>query len=112
MATLLTVTATEDSTYVVNVSFTDEDGNAVVPNDVAWSLKDKSGSIINDRSDVSETPASSIDIVLSGDDLEPAGVERAFLVLTVTADYDSALGSGLPLIGQAKIEVLGLEPHV
>jgi hypothetical protein len=110
MATVLTVEAVEGSTYVVTAAFTDEDGDLVVPNSVSWTLTESDGDVVNGRQDVSETPASSVDILLQGDDLlaKPAG--GGYLLMTVTADYDSALGSGLPLIGQARIVVVELEP--
>jgi hypothetical protein len=112
MAATLTPNALEDSTYVVTAAFTDEDGIAVVPNTVTWSLKDKEGSVINEKSAESETPASSVDIVLSGNDLDPGSPDSdvGVILLTVTADYDSALGSGLPLIAQCWIPVEEQEP--
>lgn len=96
MATALTTSAIEQSTYVVVASFTDEDGNAVVPNTVTWSLTSPTGTIINSRENVSATPAATVNIVLKGNDLLVAdGLSR---LLTITAAYDSSLGTGLPLI--------------
>lgn len=102
MPTALTVHAIEESTYVITVSFTDEDGNPKTPTSVIWSLTDKNNNIINSREDkvaIIVAPATSVEIVLSGDDLamqagEWSGVKR---ILTVEAVYDSALGIGLPL---------------
>ena len=112
MATTLEVKALEDSTYVVTAAFTDEDGSAVVPNTVTWSLKDKSGTVVNERTAVDETPASSVDIVLSGDDLDPGTPDSdvGVILLTVTAPYDSALGSGLSCVAQCWIPVEEQEP--
>ena len=112
MAITLEPNALEDSTYVVTAAFTDEDGIAVVPNTVTWSLKDKSGTVINERTAVDETPASSLDIVLSGDDLDPGAPDSdvGLILLTVTAPYDSALGAGLPLVAQCWIPVAEQEP--
>ena len=111
MTTQLTVTALEDSTYVVTASFTDEDESAVVPNSIEWSLKDSAGNVVNERSAVEiAVPASSIEIVLSGDDLDPGDGEDTYLMLTITANYDSSLGLGLPLIGECVLSLSALHP--
>lgn len=110
MATTLSTVAMESSTYVVTMSFTDENGDAVVPNSVTWTLTDEDGTVINDREDVVVAPASSISIVLSGEDLDPGDDLLTFLLLTVSAEYDSDLGVGLPLVEQVRIPIEGLEP--
>lgn len=94
-----TTTANEESTFVITCSFTDENSVAVVPSAVIWMLTDENGMIINNRSGVSVTSlASSIDIVLSGDDLAITGTSKQSVrILTVKATYDSTLGTGLPL---------------
>lgn len=88
----------EKSTQVFTVSFFDENDLAVIPNTVTWSWADNNGAIINSRSDIVETPATSIDVVLSGNDTvilsSSDSLER---VLTVKATYDSSFGSDLPL---------------
>ena len=112
MTTLLTVRATEGSTYVVSVSFTDEDGDPVVPTSVKWTLTDDEGAIVNAREDVVETPASTIEVALSGDDLPSPGDQTRSLYFTVEVIYDSALGIGLHLRGQCRIDVLPLEAFV
>lgn len=109
MPTLLTARATEGSTYAVTIPFTDEDGDPVVPNEVLWTLTDEDGEIVNAREDVIETPASSVEIALSGDDLPVNGRLVWTLFLTVEATYDSDLGTDLPLVAQSRIEVIALE---
>lgn len=110
MATRLSTRATEGSTYVVTASFTDEDGNAETPTAITWTLTDDDGNVVNEREDVPvETPAASVEIVLSGDDLDAGGREAAELIMTVNATYDSDLGSDLPLVDQCRIVVVGLE---
>ncbi len=98
MATRLAKTALENSTYVVNVAFKDEDGAAEIPTALTWTLTDETGAIVNARSDVAvAVPAASVDIALTGADLALstyAGLER---VLTVEATYTSALGAGMTL---------------
>ena len=95
MTTVLTTTAAEEGTYVVVAAFTDEDDAAVVPDTVTWTLTNATGTVINSRLHVAPTPASTISIVLSGDDLKAAdGLARR---VTVEATYTSNYGSGLPL---------------
>lgn len=90
----------EKSTGVITAEFTDEDGADLVPSSVVWSLTDAAGSVINSRDQVSITPASTINIVLSGNDLAISGgfdgtaEERR---VTVEAVYNSTYGSSLPL---------------
>lgn len=91
--------ADEESTYVITASFTDAAGNAVVPNFVIWTLSDKSGVIINNRSRISETPSTSVEIVLSGNDLaiQDGETNLGERVLTIEATYNSTEGSNMPL---------------
>lgn len=88
--------AVEESTFVVTNAFLDAAGTAVTPTSATWSLFDKDGNVVNGRSAVPISPlASSVDIVLSGDDLQIAdGKTRK---LTIQAVYDSTEGSDLPL---------------
>lgn len=112
MTVELQTKATENSSYVVTVDFEDEDGDAVIPATIAWTLKDEdTGLVVNSRTAVAvATPAASIDILLKGDDLEPLTATSKKLILTVNATYSSALGSGIPLVGECFIVVETLEP--
>lgn len=100
--------AVEESTAVVTVAFTDETGVAVVPTTITWSLRDENGSIINSRSAVSASPASSINIVLSGNDLI-YNIKQTKRFLTVYATYTSTYGTGLPLNLEYEIPITPLE---
>ena len=83
-------------TYIITATFYDEDDSLVVPNAVTWTLTDGNQKVVNSRSAVAATPASSITIVLSGDDLKLSdGEERK---IRVDATYDSSNGTDLPLI--------------
>ena len=106
MPTLLTTKANEKSTYVIVASFTDEDGNAVVPSLIKWSLSNLDGTIINSRTQISYvtdngtgsggTLASSVDFILKGTDLAISGTEKEEIrILTVEITYDSTIGTGL-----------------
>lgn len=99
--------ATEESTYVVTVAFRDESGASVIPTAVTWTLTNEIGTVINSRDDVVATPASSINIVLTGDDLSVGenGVKR---ILVVSATYNSTYGTGLSLKAAATFDIENL----
>lgn len=100
----LTDMAVDMSTFVVACAFTDEDGDAVTPTAIVWSLTDEDGTAINARTDVAvAVPASTINIVLSGDDLKHS--DGSVRVLTVEALYDSTLGTDLPLKDSVRFAV-------
>jgi hypothetical protein len=97
----------EESTAVFVASFEDEDGQAVTPNSVSWTLTDEHKNVINERDGEELTPDTSVDIVLSGDDLAiGSNGERRFLL--VEAVYSSDAGSGLPLKDQVEFHIKNL----
>lgn len=101
--------AVEGSTFAVTVSFKDEEGNAVTPNAITWSLYNTAGVIVNSRQAVAVAVLSStITIVLSGNDLALASeaVESETRRLIVSATYDSALGWSLPMAESFEFKVL------
>lgn len=93
----LSVDAIEQGTYVVTAVLTDENGDAVTPTALTWSLYNEKGVVVNGREDVAITPASTVNIVLSGDDLAISGNTDERRVFLLTGAYNSSLGSGLPL---------------
>lgn len=105
--------APEKGSLVVGCSFEDEDGNAVSPKSINWTFTDKNGSAINSRDAVAVTsPATSIDVLLMGDDLAILSdeshlpeVERYFLINYV---YDSDLQADISQNEQLKIIVENL----
>ena len=107
MAVSILDNVNEKSTKVIPVSFQDEDEAAVTPNSISWTLTNETGTIINSRENVSVTPASTINIVLSGDDLAIGdnGMSRRLLVYAL---YDSAYGSDLSLRAVAKFDINNL----
>jgi hypothetical protein len=96
--------ANEESTYVVVVKFYDEEGDPVIPTSIAWSLTDSAATAINSRTAVSVSPAASINIVLSGDDLALASSDRK-RILYINAAYTSSYGTGLPLREEIVFEI-------
>lgn len=101
--------AVEGSTYVVQVTFKDEAGESMVPVGASWSLCDNTGSIVNSRSAVPITPASTVSIVLSGADLSFELNSMSQRVLTVTGTYDGAYGSNLPIAEEFTFGIRALE---
>lgn len=88
----LGLSSEENGSYVVTAAFTDEDGDAVIPNAITYSLLLNNGQIINSRDEVSVTPASSVEILVYGDDLQYIGDVTMLIEWT----YDSSLGNNIP----------------
>jgi len=110
MPSTLTTRAVEGSTYIVTAAFEDEDENAVTPNDLTWTLTDRHGNVINDREDEVITPDTSVDIVLTGDDLQVGDDERAtVLTVTIEGTYDSDAGTDLELKDSTTFPIDGLK---
>lgn len=96
--------ATEQGTFGVTVTFTDDTGAEVIPTSATWTLTDGIGTVVHSRSAVVISAlAATKTIVLAGDDLALSssyfGSERYLLVNFV---YSSTLGSGL--VGRAEIK--------
>lgn len=92
----MTARAIDESTYVVNCAFEDENGLPALPNAITWTLTNDAGVVINSRQDVVvAVPAASVDIVLAGQDLDYADGPARIMVIDAT--YDSSLGDDLPL---------------
>jgi hypothetical protein len=93
----------EEGTAVVQCVFTDEDGGAVAPSSLTWTLSDRQGTIINSREDVDVSEgdlASTTNIVLSGNDLAFLTDEEgdvAERIMTLKGVYSSTYGDDLPL---------------
>lgn len=102
--------ANEESTAILSVTFTDSEGALVVPTYATWTLSDGDNAVVNSRSEVPITPlASTVHIVMHGDDLAlPVPRERTRRVL-VKAIYDSATyGSGLPMNEEFEFNIVDL----
>ncbi len=102
--------AVEKSTFIVTATFRDENKTLVVPDTMKWSLTDKDSTIINSRDGIVITSlASSVDIVLFGDDLAIlAGKSEELRFLVLEGTYTSPLGVGLPLNDQLIFTVFNI----
>ncbi len=112
MAIELSTNAKERSTYRLTVTFFDERTPpvAVTPNSITWTLSDINGTVINSREDVSVTPASTVNIILRGDDLAlDSAAYNADRIVTVKATYDSTAGSDLPLNEEIRFSIDDLQ---
>lgn len=99
----------ERSTKIISIPFTDENGDAVTPTSVTWTLSDSRGTVVNSREDVEETPGTSITVVLSGDDTAlDAAYFGTLRKLTVKAIYDSDAGSDLEMNAEETFSITPL----
>jgi hypothetical protein len=102
-------TANEQGTKIIAVSFFEPNGTtAVTPNTVTWTLRTASGTVINSRTAESETPATTINVVLTGDDLAISsyGTKR---YVRVYGTYDSATyGSNLNYQQEFTFKIINL----
>lgn len=107
MPVRLTDKAVERSTFVLTISFYDENGELVTPTSATWTLTDSAGDIINSREDVTISSLSStVNVVLSGLDLALSdSVSDPVRKMLVKGAYNSTLGTGLPLRDQITFEI-------
>lgn len=98
--TITTQIPNEKATAVIVVAFTDEDGAAMTPETLTWTLTDLNGNIIHGRDAESITPNTSVDIILSGDDLAIPNHSLLKRIITIEGTYNSSYGTGLPLKDQ------------
>jgi len=94
----------EGSTKIVSVSFADEAGTALIPTGITWSLYNELGSIVNSRSAIVVSPASTILIVLTPSDLQYTQVQKS-VYLKVKATYSSTYGTGLSIVDTFEIPI-------
>ena len=96
MPAKLTLSAVEKSTIVITASFHDEAGSPMIPSTISWSLLDEQGEVVNNRNDVVVEPSTSINIVLTGDDLDIKKNEIAeSRTCVISGRYNSSYGTDL-----------------
>ncbi len=108
MVQVLAVKAKEKSSFTIQFTFYSAvTGEAVTPTSVTWSLRTKSGDVVNNRNTISATPAETVTIVLNGDDLRLFSKDDNSHArrLTVEAIYDSSLGNDLNLRDEVEFHI-------
>ena len=106
MPTRLTTLADERGTYIVKVDFEDEDGNGVIPDSIKYTLTDPKGAIINSLSSVAVgTPATSVNIELTSDDLAVLNRRNTRRKLLIHAVADLQIGSNRDIYGECEFEI-------
>jgi hypothetical protein len=94
----------EESTVYITVTFYDKDGTATAPDSVTWTLTDEEGNIINEREDVEiDTPESSEEIKLSGNDLKSSDSFKRVLTVESVLNGDPLKEEGRFNIGDLLI---------
>lgn len=110
MPTNLNITANEEGCIVIAASFTDATDAPIVPESIHWKLVNAEGTVINNRTDTTITPASTVNIVLSGNDLEVAeATVTAERYLTVWGTFNSSYGLGLPYTDEVFFRIKNLK---
>ena len=101
MPASLNIAVLEGGTIGVISEFFDENGSAVVPKSVKYSLKDKYGNIVNGKDKVDLVANDKMVVPLSGDDLPPG--EKNFNIYAV---YDSQeLGNNRTMVDYVNFNV-------
>ncbi|HEY4690298.1 MAG TPA: hypothetical protein VIK33_13365 [Anaerolineae bacterium] len=109
MPITITDTANEKSTFALELAITDENGDPLTPNTLTWTLTDLAGNVINERAGIEiATPASTVTVVLSGDDLALPERAAPLRVVTLEGTYDSDLGNDLPLKEEVQFPIRNL----
>ena len=96
MAVQLSTTVNEESAFIVQCDFKDENSAGVTPNSIIWVLSDNFGNVINSRSAVTATVSTMVKIVLSGNDLVHSTKSDKRVIL-IKATYDSTNGTSLQM---------------
>lgn len=108
MTTRVKLKANEQSTFVIRYTFRDEDKQPVAPSSINWTLLRLDGSVVNGREDVPLTPATTVPVVLSGEDLKLWPVDDGLRRLFFSGTYDSTLGENLPFTDEIEFEIENL----
>ena len=114
MASKISIRAKEGSTFVIRADFVERTsdggaGNPIIPNaGLIWSLTDAKGAPVNGKTNIPLVSASSVIIVLSGDDLALDGAYPARRYVTIKGTYDSLFGFDLELRGEASFQIENL----
>lgn len=84
----------ESGVIVLTIAFEDENGDPITPTAAVWSLHDWEKAIVNDREDVAISSLdTSVEIVLSGDDLDLGASDNGLRYFSCAYTYVSDLGT-------------------
>lgn len=89
--------------YIMTFACYDEASTNIVPTTASWTLKNRAGTIINSRENVSITPALTMTVVLTQADLA-IGTDP-WRVVEFSGTYSSSYGTGLPLFKECTFKV-------
>jgi len=104
------VKAPERGTFGITVQLTSKQfGTAIIPESLNWTLTRLDGTIVNNREEVSVTPASSVTLTLTDDDLAIFANDRYTRIVTLQGLYNSNLGTDLPLIDEIYFEITPMQ---
>ena len=103
--TTITNRPAEGGHIIIDAAFFDEDGTAVTPETITWTLYDSSGTIINARDRVSVTPAATVSILVSGLDLAVADSSDLKRFALIEWTFNSSLGTGIPDKNEVRFEI-------
>lgn len=92
---------TERTTFVITVSFTDEDDNPVTPTTATYRLDDKESRTTIISSTSIGSPSSSVDIVITSDQNFIIRSRKEYEIRRLTVEFDYE-GSGGPSHGTAE----------
>lgn len=107
MATTITIEPAEKGTAKITIGpFTDMDTppNEVTPLTLTWTLTTRAGVAIGSRTNVSATPASTVSILLAGNDLAMPSADP-YRIIAFSWTYNSTDGSGLTGRAQAIFKI-------
>ena len=114
MPTRLTTKAREEGTYMITYAPTDNNGDAISPETLQWTLLDVNNAVINSRDSISvSSPDTSNTIVLTGDDLaiDSDGISVVRKILfkaTYNATIDGTNYLGLVIYIEAEFKIVPL----
>ena len=106
------IKAGEQSSLPLEIDFFDEETPpvAAIPNNIKWSLYDEDGAIVNSRQDEIITPtASTVQILLKGDDLALPDIEKPERRVLIEYDYNSNFGNNIPKKVEYVFDIENLE---
>ena len=108
MPAILSTPAMEQSTYLITITYKDEDGTAVTPDTSTWTLTDTDGNVINEKEDQAiASPTTADTVTLSGSDLTVNDGNRD-LIFTAEGTYTSATVTAKPFKAAVKFTVQAL----